>query len=293
MRIAVTADLHYGHHRLGDEATELLRGHLEREPVDLLLFGGDIGTAEHFGSCLALFADLPCRRALVPGNHDLWVLDNDTRGDSLHVYQQHLPGICAAHHVHYLDLGPLILPEADLAVVGSINWYDYSWSIEQLRAEVPDWQWHLANKAFTRGRHNDGRFIRWASDDVSFTKAVVATFRRQLEAALEQVGQVIVLTHHPALHGLAFPREGPPRGLDPLLWDAFSGNTAMEEILREYRDRIAFIFSGHTHRATEGRLDGAVGFNVGGDYHFKRMLIVDWPGRDVHAHVFGDPGRRH
>ncbi len=133
MRIAVTADLHWGHNRLGDEATALLRRHLDREPVDLLLLGGDIGTDEHFASCLEVFKDLPCPRALVPGNHDLWVVDNDVRGDSMHVYQQHLPGLCAAHGVHYLDLAPLILPDADLAIVGSINWYDYSWSLAQLR----------------------------------------------------------------------------------------------------------------------------------------------------------------
>jgi predicted phosphohydrolase len=292
MRIAVTADLHWGHSRLGNEATELLRRHLDREPVDLLLLGGDLGTAEHFDSCLKLFADLPCPRAAVPGNHDLWVIDDDTRGDSLHVYQQHLPGLCALSHVHYLDLAPLILPDADLAIVGSINWYDYSWSLDRLRAEVPDWDWHLRNKAFTRGRHNDSRFIRWPTDDVSFTRTVVANLGRHLEAALAQVGHVIVLTHHPALRGLAFPREGPAQGLDPLLWDALSGNAAMEDLLAPHGDRIAFIFSGHTHRAAECRLGSAVGLNVGGDYHFKRMLIIDWPSRAVQAHVFGDPSRR-
>src|SRR5262249_33063532 len=107
MRIAVTADLHWGHGRVGDAATELLRDHLRREPVDLLLLGGDIGTADHFAECLALFADLPCVKAVVPGNHDLWVADDDARGDSLTVYQEYLPGVCAAHGFHYLDHAPL------------------------------------------------------------------------------------------------------------------------------------------------------------------------------------------
>ncbi len=157
---------------------------------------------------------------------------------------------------------------------------------------MPDWEWHLHNKAFTRGRHNDGRFIRWATDDVGFTQGVVASFKRQLEEALAQIRDVIVLTHHPALHDLAFPREGPPHGLDPLLWDAFSGNTAIEEVLQQHADRIPFIFSGHTHRDRECRLGRAVGLNVGGDYHFKRMLVFDWPGGNVQTHVFGDPNRR-
>src|SRR5687767_7823228 len=136
MRIAVTADLHWGHGRVGDEATGLLLDYLRREPVDLLLLGGDLGTADHFDACLGQFAELGCVKAVVPGNHDLWVADDDPRGDSLQVYRQHLPGLCAARGCHYLDAGPLVLPAADLAVVGTVNWYDYSWSLDRLRAEV-------------------------------------------------------------------------------------------------------------------------------------------------------------
>src|ERR1043166_2102457 len=199
MRIAVTADLHWGHGRLGDAATEMLRDHLQRDPVDLLLLGGDIGTDEHFATCLAVVSELRCAKAVVPGNHDLWVADGDARGDSLTVYQEHLPKLCAAHGYHYLDAGPLLYPDAGLAVIGSSNLYAYSWSIDRLKAEIDNWQWHLANKAFTRGRHNDGRFIRWPTDDVGFTRRGVGILKRQLEDALTQVPSGIVLTHHPAL----------------------------------------------------------------------------------------------
>src|SRR5262249_48843938 len=158
--------------------------------------------------------ELPCRKALVPGNHDLWVADDDERGDSLVVYQEYLPALCKAHDYHYLDFAPLILPDAGLAIVGSINWYDYSWSLERMKAEVLDWQWHLDHKAFTRGRHNDGRFVRWPTDDVRFTQEVVAKLKQQLAQALDQVEHAIVMTHHPAFHGLTFPRSAPARGLD-------------------------------------------------------------------------------
>jgi predicted phosphohydrolase len=257
-----------------------------------LLLGGDIGTDEHFEECLQLFAHLPGRKALVPGNHDLWVTDNDPRGDSLTVYWQYLPTLCELHGYHYLDLAPLILPEAELAIVGSINWYDYSWSLERLKAEVPDWQWHLHNKAFTRGRHNDGRFIQWKSDDIGFTREVVAAFDRQLTESLAAVGQAIVMTHHPAFHGLTFPRAAPAQGLDELLWEALSGNRSLETILQKNADRIPLILSGHTHRACEARLGPARGLNVGGDYHFKRMLLIDWPAHTIETFIFGDPNRR-
>ena len=292
MRIAITADLHFGHHRLGDEATNLLLQHLQHDPPDLLLLGGDIGTDEHFAECLQLFQELPCRKALVPGNHDVWVADNDPRGDSLDVYQQYLPNLCTQYGYHYLDNAPLILPDTNLAIVGSMNWYDYSWSLERMKAEIPNWQWHLEHKAFTRGRHNDGRFVRWKSDDVSFTRQIVANLEQHLRQALEKAEHALVMTHHPAFHGLSFPRATPAQGLDELLWEALSGNRSLELILEKNAERIPLIVSGHTHRAAEAQLGPARGVNIGGDYHFKRMLLFDWPAGTVETHIFGDPTRQ-
>src|SRR4030095_9657045 len=280
---------HWAHKGRGVGAPGLLVQHLRRHPPDLLLLGGDLGAGDHFGSCLALFDEFPCTKALVPGNHDLWVSTDDPRGDSLTVYQDYLPRLCAEHGVHYLDGAPLILAERQFAVVGTINWYDYSWSLTRLQQEVPDWEWRLQNMAFARGRHNDRRFVKWDIDDVTFTRQVVAAFERQLIQALEACEQALVLTHHPAIYGLGFPRPGPPSVPDGLLWDAFSGNTAMEEILRAHAKRVALIFSGHTHRARENELNGARAINIGGDYHFKRLIEFDWPGANLCAREFGNP----
>src|SRR5262245_59523064 len=109
MRIAVTADLHWGHNRLADDATRLLCHHLQADPPDLLLLGGDIGTGPHFRDCLDFLRALECQKALVPGNHDLWVINGDERGDSMALYEHHLPETCRHFDVHYLDRGPLIL----------------------------------------------------------------------------------------------------------------------------------------------------------------------------------------
>ncbi len=291
MRIAVTADIHWNHGARGDDATRLLVQTLEANPPDVLLLGGDIGTADNFAACLQQFAHLPSIKAVVPGNHDLWVNENDARGDSLHVYEHHLPNVSRDFGYHYLDHEPLMFPEANLAIVGTVNWYDYSWSIERMKVEIGNWEWHLKNKAFTRGRHNDGRFVRWPTDDVRFTADIVARFEQQLTQVLAQVERAIVITHHPAFAGISFPRESPLAGLDPLLWAALSGNTAIEAILTRYADRVPFIFSGHTHRATQAMLGPAQGHNIGGDYHFKRMLIVDWPTGKMETHIFGDPER--
>ena len=65
----------------------------------------------------------------------------------------------------------------------------------------------------------------------------------------------------------------------------------LEDLLLRHADRVPFVFSGHTHRATEARLGATQGVNIGGDYHFKRLLILDWPAGTVTAHQFGDPNR--
>jgi 3',5'-cyclic AMP phosphodiesterase CpdA len=289
MRFAFMADLHWGTRQRGDEATRLLIAFLQSHPPDVLVLAGDVGAGQEFEDCLALFADLRCRKALVPGNHDIWVTENDPRGDSLQVYREVLPQICSRYDFHYLDQEPLIFPDADLALVGSINWYDYSWSIEQLRETVPDWEERLRTKTFSRGRHNDGRFIRWPLDDARFTESVVTALEKQLEQALTQVSQAIIVTHHPPFAGLSFPRPTSPLTVDALLWDAFTGNRRLEFILAQHADRIPFVFCGHTHRERENQLGKVRGYNIGGDYHFKRLLMLDWPAGTVEAHVFGDP----
>jgi 3',5'-cyclic AMP phosphodiesterase CpdA len=289
LRLAVTADLHWGVRPRGDEATRMLVSFLQADPPDLLVLAGDVGAGDDFGRCLELFAHLACRKALVPGNHDLWVRADDPRGDSLRVYREHLPALCTAHGFHYLDAAPLLLPEAELALVGSVNWYDYSWSLDALRRLFPEEEDRLLTKRFTRGRHNDANYVRWPLDDVTFTADVVATLGDHLRTTLAAVPRAVVVTHHPPYYGLTFPRSAPPTSLDGLLWDAFSGNRALEELLRRHESQVAFAFCGHTHRARENDLGTIRGYNVGGDYHFKRLLCLDWPGGQVEAHTFGEP----
>jgi 3',5'-cyclic AMP phosphodiesterase CpdA len=292
LRIAITADLHWGVRPSGDEATRMLVSFLEDadERPDLLILAGDIGAGKDFGPCLDLFAGMPCRKALVPGNHDIWVETEDPRGDSWKVYQEVLAQAAAHRGFHYLDQGPLLLEQAGLAIVGSINWYDYSWSIEQLREREPDWEERLRRKRFSRGLHNDGRFVRWKHSDGSFTEHVVAGLERHLDLAWRHADKAIAVTHHPAFYGLSFPRDDDePLSTDALLWDAFSGNQGLENILENEAQRIPLIFSGHTHRQRENRLKQSRGFNIGGDYHFKRLLMVEWPACTVTPHTFGNP----
>lgn len=285
MRLAVTADLHWGHSERGDAACRLLFAALQRDPPDLFLLAGDVGHSDYFGGCLEELTSLPCRKAVLPGNHDLWV-PSDAPRDSLQRYVEDLPQIAQQHGFHYLDQGPLLIPEAGVALVGTINWYDYTWAIDRLRELFPDELERLKTKRFTRGRHNDANYVRMALDDIAFTDRVVTTFERHFREALTQVSLVLVATHHPPVYDLGFVRREAPTGLDSLLWDAFNGNRGMEEVLARHAERIAHLFCGHTHCERECVWNGIQGFNIGGDYAFKRLLRIDWPNGEVTAEVF-------
>jgi predicted phosphohydrolase len=286
LTIALTADLHWGIRPAGDAATLQLVSDLAADPPDVLVLGGDVGAGGDFERCLKLFANLPGRKALIPGNHDVWVEADDARGDSWHVYSKHLPALCNAHGFHYLDHGPLVLPDEDLAIVGSMNWYDWSWGQEPGWEPPADFEERLRDMRFTRGRHNDARFVRWRHTNQSFTAHAVTTLEGHLEEALQQVGRVIVVTHHPAFRGLNFPDPGGPPHVDRMLWRAFSGNVAMEELLTRHADRIALVFSGHTHRVRDGRLGPIAGHNIGGDYDWKRLLRLRWPDTTLEVKEF-------
>lgn len=282
LTLAVTADLHWGHRR-GVEANERLAEWVGAHRPDVLVIAGDVGSGDNYESCLTQFQSLPGLKCLVPGNHDIWV-PQETAEDSLLRYRERLPAIARKHGFHYLDREPLYFPQEDLALVGSINWYDYSWSLDRLRASFPGEEHRLQSKRFSRGRHNDANFVRWDLDDGKFTAQVISTFVRQLNEALKRVGRVIVVTHHPPLYGLGFPRD--VDDLDTCLWDAFSGNRSLEQVLREHADRVALVFCGHTHRARQCSVGSMQGYNIGGDYHFKRLLWLEWPSGTITPHEF-------
>src|SRR5436189_6482716 len=106
--LAITADLHWGtRHTTGRQATLDLVAHLAMNPPDVLILAGDIGAGEDFKRCLELFDGFSCQKALVPGNHDLWVNAFDPRGDSLKLFRETLPRISADHGFIYLDDSPL------------------------------------------------------------------------------------------------------------------------------------------------------------------------------------------
>src|SRR5439155_13236483 len=122
MRLIVTADLHYNHPRSKALAEDLIEK-INRAGGDVLLLVGDTAVSDGDGieQCLSRFRfDGP--KLFVAGNHELW-----TAGpDSYELFHQTLPSRVRALGWHWLQDAPITI--GDIAIVGSVGWYDYSFA---------------------------------------------------------------------------------------------------------------------------------------------------------------------
>jgi 3',5'-cyclic AMP phosphodiesterase CpdA len=270
MRLAVTSDLHWGLSPSGDRATLELARTLETLAPDVFVISGDVGEGEAFRQCLALFASLKCARVVVPGNHDLWT--RDPAESSRERYLQVLPELAVAAGFHYLDDQPLLAPAEGVALVGSINWYDYSFADPAVEQEHPDAAEMYRAKLFPNGRHNDGRFVRLPQSDAEFTGEVVSRFAGQLAELPSTVSHVVAIQHHPPVRELFYPT--PLTTIYQRFWLAYTGNRRMQDVVLA-DPRIRTVICGHTHAACVADVDGKRCLNIGGDYDFKRLLLLD------------------
>jgi 3',5'-cyclic AMP phosphodiesterase CpdA len=270
MRLAATADLHWGLSRKGDRATRGLAEQVRDLAPDAFVIAGDVGEGARFGDCLGLFATLDCARLVVPGNHDMWT--EEPGAASLALYHARLPSAAAEHGFHYLDEEPYLAPGDREAVAGSINWYDYSFADPELEREFPGAPALYRSKLFPRARHNDGRFVRLGRSDEEFTGELVRRFRQQLAALPPSVEQVVAVQHHPPVRELFYP--GPVTSVEGRFWLAYTGNRRMQEaVLAE--PRIRWVICGHTHAHCAAEVAGKRCLNIGGDYDWKRLLLLD------------------
>jgi 3',5'-cyclic AMP phosphodiesterase CpdA len=282
MRLAVTADLHWGLRPRGDEATLRLRDDvLERQP-DVLLILGDVAENERVRDCLSLFTEVEAARLVVAGNHDLWTRRPSPR--SRLIWELDFPEAARSAGFHDLETGNWLSPDGRLAIAGSINWYDYTFADPELEREDPRVKEDYLMKLFPDGIHVDGRLVRLGISDPEFTNLVVRRLQRRLRSLPQSVEQLVVGTHHPALRELFWPE--PPATLGQRYWLAYTGNRRMDVLVRGH-PLARWVFSGHTHREVTADVGPTRALNVGGDYDWKRLLLVDTDTGEETAFIFG------
>jgi predicted phosphohydrolase len=284
MKIAITADLHWSVSDIGDRCTRWLAKRLRQINPDLLILVGDTGVGNEMAHCLDLFKALDCVKLLVAGNHCLW--SSGSAIDSMQIYTQIIPATAKRFGFHYLDAEPWFAADGSLAVVGNINWYDYSYASPVIAHKYPHCEEMYWRKEFINGWHNDGRFVRLGMSDVEFTQRVLEKLKRDIEEMSQQADLLVAAIHHPPFPELFYPLKPHPSD-DELIWLAYTGNRAISKLLLQY-PKLRYVFCGHTHFAREAQIGHIHAFNIGGDYDWKRLAVLELPPGKVEFEEFRD-----
>jgi Icc-related predicted phosphoesterase len=283
MRVLVTSDLHFNHARSRASAEELI-DQINTAGGDVLLLVGDTASfdGDALERCLSRFP-FGGEKLFVAGNHELW-----THGDdSYENFRTHLPRRVGELGWRWLQSEPLVA--GDVAIVGNLGWYDYSFA--QTSLEIPRRFYaakispgaaeHLAELSHLLGedvsprarqivaRWNDGKFVKLHRSDEQFLEELLEEMKSQLET-LRHVKQIIAAVHH-----LPFAQLLPPSHNSQ--WDfakAYLGSGRIGELLLRFPN-ISHVFCGHSHFASEATIGHVRAISIGSGYREKRYHTLD------------------
>lgn len=285
MRLLATADLHYNHGKSRATADELI-DRINGERPDVLLVVGDAAAADGdaLEQCLSRFR-FEGPKLFVPGNHELW-----THGpDSYRLFRDDLPRRVRALGWQWLQTDPF--RSGDVAIVGSLGWYDYSFAQDSLgiprrfyvRKVSPGVAARLGEYADLMdpsddvgpvareiiARWNDGRFVKLHRSDEAFLDELLEVLRSQLDS-VRGVPTVVAAVHHLPFRELLPPSHN-------VQWDfakAYLGSERIGRLLLQFPN-VRHLLCGHSHfpaRATVGHVDA---INIGSGYRWKTFIELD------------------
>lgn len=262
-RVVVTSDLHLG--ITTEEQIRAVRDRIAAEAPDLTVLAGDVGEGlPNVERCLRLFADLPGQRAVLAGNHDVWAR---AARHSQALLERDLPRIVLGAGALWLE--DVIWRKDDLAVAGSLAWYDYSAADPALSPMPARWY------ASVKGRYNmDAHLVDWPESDGDVARRLGDGLCARLDrlASDPAIRTVLVVTHVPLVEEQMCRKPGDKR------WgtsNAYFGNLTLGRRVLAC-PKVAAIVSGHTH--------------IGRDATIPHPAA---PGREVHVSVvpseYGNP----
>ena len=280
MRLIVTSDLHYNHARSRPLAEELIT-RINRERADALLVVGDTAVADGdpLERCLSLFSfDGP--KLFVAGNHELWTAGDDSH----HLYTHELPRRVRAAGWHWLEGAPFVA--GDVAVVGNLGWYDYSFAQPELGIPRRFYEHKVspgAARALGRFAHlfdgrdddispmavqlvarwNDGKFVKLHRSDEQFLEERLVQLSRDLDH-VRGARRVLAAVHHLPFRALL----PPPHSAQ---WDfakAYLGSERIGQVLLRYAN-VRDVICGHSHFAAEARVGHVRAVSLGSGYRAK------------------------
>lgn len=200
-------------------------------PAAVVLAGNLAESLSDLTRVLKLFRHrLTCPILVLPGDRDFWARPPY---DSRKLFRELLPAAVANHGCRWLEGNWFVV--GDVAVVGSVAWYDYS--AAPLACNLTELE--MAQQKY---QHNaDALRIDWEWSDGEFAAMVSSALLARLDT-LEQdasVRSVVVVTHFPILEGQLARQASSPFAA------AYSGNLTLgRKVL--LRSKVRHIISGHS-----------------------------------------------
>lgn len=285
MRIVLTADLHYNHAKSKPLADEVI-DRINTTGGDVLVVIGDTAVADgdSLERCLSRFT-FAGPRLFVAGNHELWTKS----ADSYAIFHEQLPRRVRELGWQWLETEPFVA--GDVAIVGSVGWYDYSFAAPELgiprrfyAAKVsPGAAENLGSYAqlFVEdedilpiarqiiARWNDGKFVKLGRSDEEFLQEIIDRLSLQL-MELSYKRQIIACVHHVPFRELL----PPPRSAQ---WDfarAFLGSERLGQLLLA-SPNVTHVFCGHSHLPMDVNIGEIRAVNIGSGYRWKTYQMLD------------------
>lgn len=231
---------------------------------DALVLAGDIAGRNlgSFRACLDLFASFPGARFFLAGNHDLW---SPPEGSAAR-YERVLAEVGAECGFSYLEHGPAWV--GDVALVGTVGWYDYSLRDESL-VGVP--LRHYERKQWPNvSSWNDRHWIDWHWSDTEFTEICLANLSHQLDLVRDEARSIAAVMHHLPFAELVTRR----RGDDAWAFcNAFMGSSAFGQMLLD-EDKVGTLFCGHSHHRCDRRIGHLRAISNGSNYEKKTYEML-------------------
>jgi predicted phosphodiesterase len=285
MRLLITADLHYNHPKSKPLADDLI-DRMNAEHADVLVLVGDTAVADgdSLEQCLSRFT-FKGPKLFVAGNHELWTKCDD----SYQIFTEELPRRIRELGWHWLETDPFVAGE--VAIVGSVGWYDYSFAVKELGIPSRFYAARISPGAAERfsqyadlffttddilpiareviARWNDGRFVKLHRSDDEFLQQILDRLQRQL-VLLADKKQVIACVHHLPFRELL----PPPHSAQ---WDfvkAFLGSERIGQLLLAFAN-VRHVFCGHSHLPMEASIGDLRAVNIGSGYRSKMYKVLE------------------
>lgn len=268
MKIVATADIHTDF--LSYNLLQHFLNDVRRETPDVFIIAGDI--SHKLSGLHTFFKETRSwmkhtRIIFVPGNHDLWIVDEkEPYKDSIDKLDS-LKEELRIYDIDYLPHNTCVI--GDTTFIGNIAWYDYS-SIDLMFSNVSVEVIHDRKHVY----NNDAKYFKTPfqqdREDVVFAEILQAYLSHDLNIHTDSA---VLITHFPLFK-------------EQLVWkdeygwkfsNAYFGNLTIGNMVVKHPDmyKIKHVISGHTHRPIKFDTGHFVVETVGGDYNNLKYSVFE------------------